>query len=145
MATKIRLKRGGRTHAPYYRVVVMDSRTRTRGREIDVVGYYHPQARPEPLVEVDAHKVLDWLNKGAQPSDTVRSILSKKGIWAAFKQGTPLPEPESAAVPTVEAAPAGEEAAPEPEAGGLPEPEPDNPSAEGEGPPEEALVTEATE
>jgi len=145
MATKIRLKRGGRTHAPYYRVVVMDSRTRARGREIDVIGYYHPQARPQPVVEVDAQKALDWLNKGAQPSDTVRAILSKQGIWAAFKQGTPLPQPEPAAVPAAEAAPPGQEAAPDPGTGRLPEPEADKPNADEEGPPDEAPVTEATE
>ena len=106
MATVIRLKRGGRTHAPAYRVVVMDKRDRTRGREVDLIGYYHPCGRPEPVAEVDAHKALDWLKKGAQPSNTVRTILREKGIWAAFKKGTPLPEPaerpqaDAAAEPT---------------------------------------------
>lgn len=131
MATVIRLKRGGRTHAPYYRVVVMDSRTRTRGREVDIIGYYHPQGRPEPVSKVDAQKALYWLSKGAQPSDTVRKILSTKGIWSAFKQGTPLPveaqeetlpetpeaiDAEAAAVPVAEDAPADVEAEAEVEA-----------------------------
>ncbi len=92
MATVIRLKRGGRTHAPYYRVVVIDSRNRNRGPEIDILGYYHPQARPEPVAKVDGPKTLQWLKNGAQPSDTVRNILSEAGIWAAFKSGAALPE-----------------------------------------------------
>lgn len=84
MATVIRMKRGGRTHAPYYRVVVMDSRQKTTGRVIDQLGYYHPCARPEPKAEVNEEKTLDWLSKGAQPSATVKSLLSKKGILAKF-------------------------------------------------------------
>ena len=101
MATVIRLKRGGRTHAPCYRVVVMDSRTRSRGREIDTIGYYHPCAKPEAVIEVNTEKALDWLEKGAQTSDTVRSILSSKGIMAAFnakKNGEDVQQ-----APTVEA------------------------------------------
>ncbi len=84
MSTVIRLKRGGRTHAPYYRVVVMDSRSRTGGRVIDDLGIYHPVARPEPRIEVDREKALDWLSKGAQCSDTARSLLSKQGVMAEF-------------------------------------------------------------
>lgn len=83
MATVIRLKRGGRTHAPCYRVVVMDSRNRARGREVDSIGYYHPCAQPAPVIEVDQAKALDWLAKGATTTDTVRNIFSKKGILAA--------------------------------------------------------------
>jgi len=142
MATKIRLKRGGRTHAAYYRVVVMDGRDRGRGREIDIIGHYHPQARPEPIAEVDAQKALDWLKKGAQPSDTVRTMLSKKGIWSAFKQGTPLPEPEPVAAPVAEAAP---EADAQPDAGEAPAPEVEAGGADEAAPPEEAPETEATE
>lgn len=83
MATVIRLKRGGRTHAPCYRVVVMDSRARARGREIDVIGYYHPCAKPNPVIEVNTEKAMEWLGKGAQTTDTVRNIFSSKGIMAA--------------------------------------------------------------
>lgn len=83
MATVIRLKRGGRTHAPCYRVVVMDSRSRARGREVDTIGYYHPCAQPTPVIEVDQAKALEWLSKGATTTDTVRNIFSKKGILAA--------------------------------------------------------------
>ena len=82
MATVIRLQRGGRTHAPYYRVVVMDSRNRTRGSIVEQIGTYHPCARPEPTSEIDAEKALAWLGKGARPSDTVRAMLTKQGIMA---------------------------------------------------------------
>ena len=87
MATVIRMKRGGRTHAPYYRVVVMDSRDRTRGQEVDQIGVYQPCARPEPRVEINAAKALDWLYKGAKPSDTARKVLSRYGIMAAYNDG----------------------------------------------------------
>jgi small subunit ribosomal protein S16 len=96
MPTVIRMKRGGRTHAPYYRVVVMDSRSRAAGRVIDDLGIYHPCARPEPKVEIDRTKALDWLKTGAQPSDTVRSVFSKAGVmndFAAFLAGKAETEP----------------------------------------------------
>jgi len=91
MATAIRMSRGGRTHKPYYRIVVTDSRTRDRGPEIDILGIYHPCARPEPVSQVDAHKALEWLRKGAQPSATARNVLSKLGIMKHFHEGT-MPE-----------------------------------------------------
>jgi small subunit ribosomal protein S16 len=84
MATAIRLKRGGRTHSPYYRMVVVDSRAKATGRVIEEVGYYHPCARPEPTTEINDEAVLSWLRKGAQPSATAKQILSKKGIIAQF-------------------------------------------------------------
>ena len=91
MATAIRLRRGGRTHSPYYRIVVIDSRHRDRGPEIESLGVYHPCARPEPISEVDVHKTLDWLKKGAQPSDTAKSVLRKLGVMKHFAEGT-VPE-----------------------------------------------------
>jgi len=100
MATVIRLKRGGRTHSPYYRVVVTDSRGKITGRVIDELGFYHPCARPEPKVEVNEEAALSWLSKGARPSDTVRKILSKKGImtrFAALSQGKGAPQTAAAA------------------------------------------------
>ena len=84
MATAIRLKRGGRTHAPYYRVVVMDSRAKATGRVIEEVGIYHPCARPEPKTEINEEAALAWLRKGAQPSNTTRNLFTKKGIMAKF-------------------------------------------------------------
>jgi len=103
MATVIRLKRGGRTHDPYYRVVVMDSRNRTRGRVVDDIGLYHPCSRPQPLIQIDVRKAVEWLSHGAQMSDTVRNVFSQKGVLTAFKTGV-LPELEPAAVaaPVVE-------------------------------------------
>ncbi len=88
MATVIRLKRGGRSHKPYYRIVVMDSRSRSRGPELDNLGIYHPASRPEPVSQVDAHKALDWLRKGAQVSDTAKGVLSKLGVMKHFAEGT---------------------------------------------------------
>ena len=96
MSTVIRCKRGGRTHSPYYRVVVVDSRSRNRGPEIDTLGIYHPCARPEPISQVDAHKALTWLKRGAQMSDTAKNLFSKLGILKHFHEGT-TPE-ESQAV-----------------------------------------------
>jgi len=64
----------------------MDSRNRTRGRVIDEIGVYQPCAAPEPLVEIDSDKALGWLSKGARLSDTVRSVLSQKGILAQHAQ-----------------------------------------------------------
>jgi small subunit ribosomal protein S16 len=87
MATVIRMKRGGRTHAPYYRVVVIDSRNRALGPEIEEIGVYHPCARPKPRVEIDGRKALVWLYKGARPSDTVRNLLSNQGVMKAFADG----------------------------------------------------------
>lgn len=95
MATVIRMKRGGRTHKPYYRIVVMDSRTRGCGPELDIIGVYQPCARPEPKAEVDAHKALEWLRKGALPSDTARNVLSKLGVMKHYHDGT---TPEDAVV-----------------------------------------------
>ncbi len=84
MATVIRLKRGGRTHAPYYRVVVVDSRDKATGRVIEELGVYHPCAKPEPVAEVREERALEWLSKGALPSDTARKVLSKQGVMAKF-------------------------------------------------------------
>ncbi len=86
MATVIRLKRGGRTHAPYYRVVVTDSRAKITGRVIEELGVYHPCARPEPRIELKNDRALEWLSKGAKPSDTVRNLLSDAGVMAEFAQ-----------------------------------------------------------
>lgn len=88
MATVIRMKRGGSKGQPYYRIVVQDSRTRTRGRELEILGFYHPTARPEPVSEINIHRALDWLGNGAQMSDTARSVMSKLGVLKHFHDGT---------------------------------------------------------
>ncbi len=98
MSTVIRLKRGGRTHAPYYRIVVTDNRSRSTGRVIEELGYYHPCARPEPRTELNAAKALEWINKGAKPSPTVRKVLSDFGVMQAKATGATItPEKEEAA------------------------------------------------
>jgi small subunit ribosomal protein S16 len=96
------MKRGGRTHSPYYRVVVIDSRRRVGGLEVDVLGVDHPCARPEPVIEIDGKKALEWLYKGAQLSDTARNVLSKKGVLAAYAAGKKPEELADAAVPATE-------------------------------------------
>ncbi|NPV71206.1 MAG: 30S ribosomal protein S16 [Firmicutes bacterium] len=79
MAVKIRLKRMGAKKAPFYRVVVADSRSPRDGRFIEEIGYYNPAAEPAVL-NVNEEKALEWLSKGAQPSDTVRGLLSRVGV-----------------------------------------------------------------
>jgi small subunit ribosomal protein S16 len=79
MAVRIRLKRMGAHKAPFYRVVVSDSRSPRDGRFIEEIGTYNPVAQPAQ-VQIDEEKALKWLQTGAQPSDTVRSLLSKAGV-----------------------------------------------------------------
>ena len=80
MSTKIRLKRFGSKKRPYYRIVVMDSRTPRDGRALEEVGLYHPIEVDEQQITIKEDRVRDWLEKGAQPSDTVRKLLNKKNI-----------------------------------------------------------------
>lgn len=84
MAVKLRLKRMGSKQRPFYRIVAADSRSPRDGRFIETVGTYNPILESDN-VKVDEEKALYWLNKGAQPTDTVRNILSKTGIWAKYK------------------------------------------------------------
>ncbi len=79
MAVKIRLRRMGAKKAPFYRVVVADSRYPRDGRFIDQVGTYNPLTDPV-TVELDAEKVTKWIANGAQPTDTVKRLLKNKGI-----------------------------------------------------------------
>lgn len=79
MAVKIRLRRMGAKRAPFYRVVVADSRAPRDGRSIDEIGYYNPITEPA-TVKIDEEKALSWLAKGAQPSDTVRNLFKREGI-----------------------------------------------------------------
>jgi small subunit ribosomal protein S16 len=88
MSVKIRLARHGRKNAPYYRMVVADSRFPRDGRFIAILGYYHPLNNAEAeQVKVNEAKVLEWLGKGALPSDTCRSLLRKQGIMKKFHEG----------------------------------------------------------
>ncbi|MCI5893033.1 MAG: 30S ribosomal protein S16 [Clostridiales bacterium] len=79
MAVKIRLKRMGAKKAPFYRVVVADSRFPRDGRFIEQVGTYNPMVEPAD-VQFDAEKIKKWISNGAQPTDTVKRLLKSKGI-----------------------------------------------------------------
>ena len=84
MAVKIRLKRMGKIRAPFYRVVVMDSRTKRDGRAIEEIGKYHPTAEPS-VIEIDSDRAQHWLNSGAQPTEAVAALLKVTGDWQRFK------------------------------------------------------------
>ena len=85
MAVKIRLKRMGAKKSPFYRIVAADSRMPRDGRFLEQLGTYDPRQDPA-VVTIKEEEVLAWLNKGAQPSDTVRSLLSKQGIMKKFAE-----------------------------------------------------------
>ena len=85
MAVKIRLKRMGSKKKPFYRIVVADSRSPRDGRFIETVGTYNPLLDPAE-VTIKEDRILEWLSKGAQPSDTVRNILSKEGVMKKFHE-----------------------------------------------------------
>lgn len=84
MAVKLRLKRMGAKQRPFYRIVAADSRSPRDGRFIETVGTYDP-IKADNNITVDEEKVMKWLNNGAQPTDTVKNILSGAGLWAKYK------------------------------------------------------------
>ncbi len=84
MAVKIRLKRLGKIRAPYYRIVVADSRTKRDGRVIEEIGKYHPTEEPS-FIEVDSERAQYWLSVGAQPTEQVTALLKITGDWGKFK------------------------------------------------------------
>ena len=84
MAVKIRLKRLGKIRAPYYRIVVADSRTKRDGRVIEEIGLYHPTEEPS-RIEVDSDRAQYWLSVGAQPTEQVAALLKLTGDWGKFK------------------------------------------------------------
>ena len=85
MAVKIRLKRMGQKKAPFYRIVVADARSPRDGKFIEEIGTYDPNQEPS-VFKVDEEAAKKWLNNGAKPSDTVRSILSKEGLMKEFHE-----------------------------------------------------------
>ncbi len=88
MAVKIRLRRMGAKKSPFYRIVVADSRFPRDGRFIEILGNYDSTVNPA-VVNVDEEKVINWLEKGAQPTDTVKALFSKLGImkkWDELKR-----------------------------------------------------------
>ncbi len=89
MAATIRLRRVGTRNRPFYRLVATDSRNARDGRFIEVLGYYHPLDKPGK-VTLEADKIMAWLDKGAETSDTVNSLLKETGLldkWARKKKG----------------------------------------------------------
>lgn len=156
MAVRIRLRRMGAKKQPFYRVVVADSRSPRDGRFLDTIGTFNPRSSD---IRIDREKALRWLEDGADPTDSARSLLSKAGIWQEFRTGvapeprpTPAEPAETVPEPVVESATeeveteiereeapavATREAEPEP---GEVEPESGEAKAEevGEAPPEEA-------
>jgi small subunit ribosomal protein S16 len=84
VAVKIRLKRMGKIRAPYYRVVVVDSRKKRDGRVIEEIGKYHPKEEPS-LIDVVSDRAQYWLGVGAQPSEAVEALLKVTGDWQKFK------------------------------------------------------------
>lgn len=78
MSVRIRLKRLGTKKRPYYRIVVMDSRTPRDGRPLEEVGFYHPVEVEEKQLVIQEDRVREWIDKGARPSETVRKLLNKK-------------------------------------------------------------------
>jgi small subunit ribosomal protein S16 len=151
MATRIRLRRMGSNKRPFYRVVVADQRRARDGRFIENIGRYQPLDDPS-VIEIDADRALYWLRNGAQPSNTVRVLMTKLGIWETFVAERPgamkgvkvrgtkgedtKPKPKLSKKAKEKAAKAAAEpaeelvVAAEPEAPGTPEPEASEASTE---------------
>ena len=90
MAVKMRLRRVGAKKQPAYRIVIADARAPRDGRFIEIVGHYNPLTEPSTVV-IKSDRALYWLHKGAQPTEVVRGMLVRKGIWAVFT-GAAAPE-----------------------------------------------------
>ncbi len=135
MAVAIRLKREGNRNRPFYRIVVADSRARRDGRSIEAIGTYDPLQKGVNF-KVDLEKAEGWISKGAQPSDTVRSILKKARREAPPAEEAPSPKApvkeETPPAAKEEAPPAEEEAKPAEEPAATAEPEPAT-ASEGDG------------
>jgi small subunit ribosomal protein S16 len=98
VAVKIKLARFGKIREPFYRVVISDARTRRGGRAIEAIGKYHPKMEPS-VIEIDSDRAQYWLSVGAQPTESVLSLLKVTGDWQKFKglpgaEGTLKPQPE---------------------------------------------------
>jgi len=102
VAVKLRLMRMGKKKQPTYRLVAADGRSPRDGRFIEIVGTYDPRAEPS-VIKVDNDKVVAWLQKGAQPTERVQTLLKISGAWEQFKPGSggaPAPAaPEPTAAP----------------------------------------------
>ena len=94
MAVKLRLKRMGKKKQPTYRVVAADTRSPRDGRFIESIGFYQPRSEPS-VVEIDNDKAVEWLRKGAQPSEAVQKLLKISGAWDQFQGGSSTPSASS--------------------------------------------------
>jgi len=130
---KIRLMRMGKRKEPYYRVVVADSRSPRDGRFIENIGRYHPRAHPS-VIEIDEERALHWLKNGAQPSDPVRVLLQKTGIWSSFTGEAPPPPFDASSTDEPSSGPPADEAS-----------APESASEEAEGSPEETPLVDEGE
>ena len=92
MAVKLRLKRMGKKKQPTYRVVAADARSPRDGRFIESIGFYSPRAEPSE-VNIDNDKAVEWLRKGAQPSEAVQKLLKISGAWDQFQGNVSTPSP----------------------------------------------------
>ena len=103
---KLRLMRMGKKKQPTYRIVAADSRSPRNGRFIEIVGTYEPRRDPS-VIEIDNDRAVDWLKKGAQPTERVAKLLEVTGAWEQFKTGVapaaPKPPPEKAEKPAKKA------------------------------------------
>lgn len=90
MATKIRLKKLGKIREPHYRVIVIDERAKRNGREIEVLGQYHPKNDPS-IIKIDSERAQHWLSVGAQPTEAVVALLKRTGDWQKFTGDTSIP------------------------------------------------------
>ena len=95
MAVKLRLMRMGKTKQPTYRVVAADSHNARDGRFIEILGTYEPRQDPS-RINVDNDKIVAWLKKGAQPTETVAKIIKISGAWESFEAGKPAKTPKPA-------------------------------------------------
>lgn len=109
MAVKMRLMRMGKKHSPFYRVVVIDGRAPRDGRYIDLLGRYDPRQDPS-IIEIDTDKAIDWLKKGAQPTDAVRKLLEISGAMSRYKVASGRIHTVAARTPVPAAADANDEA-----------------------------------
>jgi small subunit ribosomal protein S16 len=152
---KIRLMRVGKRKQPTYRVVVADSRSPRDGRIIETIGHYGPRNEPS-MIDINGDRALDWLRKGAQPSESVQKLLTISGVWATFEaeKGGPIVTKlnrrgfstgrgvttKTKKKPTPEAAPAPAAEAPAPDAAPEPAPVDEAPAAEVTAPEAEATA-----
>jgi small subunit ribosomal protein S16 len=137
---KIRLMRMGAKKRPFYRVVVADSRSPRDGRFIENIGRYHPLQDPS-VIDINEERALHWLGAGAQPTEPVRNLLQKAGIWEKFSSA-PQEKPKAGARTTAKRASAAKAAAKEAPVEAPAAPAPPAKKAAAEEPPSEEQPTE---